>query len=62
MANLGSLPAAGDAISVSGMHAQARVEGRQVRVGRGEHVPDDLAARGTVAEVTRDARSSATSC
>jgi Cu+-exporting ATPase len=51
---LGSLPVAGEATSVSGMHAQARVEGREVRVGRGEHVPEELAARGTVAEVNRD--------
>jgi P-type Cu+ transporter len=51
---LGVLPAAGDATSVSGLHAQARVEGHEVRVGRGTDVPDQLAARGTVAQVTRD--------
>jgi len=54
VAKLGPLPAAADAASVSGLHAQARVEGHEVRVGRGKDVPDQLAARGTVAEVTRD--------
>jgi Cu+-exporting ATPase len=47
------LPVAVDAASVSGMYAQAVVDGHQVRVGRGE-VSDELAARGTIAQVTRD--------
>src|SRR5439155_7335403 len=36
VAKLGSLPAARDAISVSGRYAQAHVEGPELRVGRGE--------------------------
>jgi P-type Cu+ transporter len=54
VSNLDQLPAAGDATSVSGLHARARVQGHEVRVGRGGHVPDELAARGTVAQVSRD--------
>ncbi len=51
---LGALPVATDAVSVSGLHTQATVEGHRVRVGRGTDVPVELAARGTIARVTRD--------
>jgi Cu+-exporting ATPase len=54
-ATLRSVPAASDASSVSGSHAQATVEGHLVCVGRGADVPDQLAARGTIAQVTRNA-------
>jgi Cu+-exporting ATPase len=51
---LGALPDATDAVSVSGMHASAIVDGHEVRVGRASDVPDELAARGTITEVTSD--------
>jgi Cu+-exporting ATPase len=51
---LGAMPAATDAGSVAGMHASATVEGHAVRVGRGRDVPDELAARGTITQVTSD--------